>query len=206
MLPAQRQVHRDCYVPESARIVGIFGPSGIGKTTLAQRLAGKDAVFMTLEDWRMQAGERIRTQRGDEDCVAGLLETVDLDNLSGLHDKRGTREELVHALVARVHKGRKTILVEGVQDRSLEDVLRAVENQIVSAPTARVRLDIPRLLDRWRWAKVEGARLGVPSETIREAMRVRPWSFTAALGALQTAAFRTTLRATGDARRSVEEE
>lgn len=159
-------------------MVFILGPSGVGKTTVAQTLAGDEALQLTEADVleSLSAQARARTWSSPlTDASSVLLECP------CFLDRRPAAQDALRTLLRlRAGGGRRTIVVEADSGTAMERLMEAVH----PGYRATIVLRFPIGRGRLRFAKRLCRELNIDDENAQATTTLRPWTYTAVKAAL----------------------
>lgn len=162
-------------------VVYVLGPAGVGKTTVARRLAGADALVIDAVALRGAVARRARDGRFPPALVDAPVLVI--DGVQGLYARYGFVDLLGELLRGRAELGRRTILVEGRDDRSLSVLFGPVP----LAWRASVLLRFPVGSGRKKHVLRRCAERGLPFARGRHAVTIDPWTYEAVERALDAA-------------------
>lgn len=156
--------------------VVVVGPPGVGKTSVAVRIAGPERIL--LEGCELQAAllRRVRTGRWEARLVRapGLV----LDDLRWLGARPGVVPMLAELVERRGERGRRTVLCQCDADGSIDALM--CEMGAGSCVVIGLRFPAGKRA-RNRFARRACDELGVPWEAARRTAALEPWSYAAVL-------------------------
>jgi hypothetical protein len=150
-------------------LVFVLGPSGVGKSTVAQRLlAGRVVVEMRFREALVDAVARGAWPRRYTHAPALLV-----DDLDYLHGRMGACDFLARLLRARAEAGRFTVVCQGPADDSVSELAR----RLPCEQRATVLLRFPVGRGRRGWVQERASHHGVPWPLARDLSTLDPWSY-----------------------------
>ncbi len=157
--------------------VVLLGPQGVGKTSVALRLAGPDVLHLARGEVREACVRAVRRQAWPQDVLE--VPALVLDGPSFLHRRPGATR-LLHQLIAeRTAAGRRTLACQGA-DESVSLLLDAVEPEY----RVTVCLRFPRGRGRIRFAVRMAERMGLERRVGRTLHVEEPWTYARVIEAL----------------------
>ncbi|MEN9786877.1 MAG: hypothetical protein RLZZ299_2141 [Pseudomonadota bacterium] len=161
---------------EGRPLVCVLGPSGVGKTTVAERLLqGLPVTRAVFHDAVCAAARRGGWSRALEQAPALLF-----DDLACLHGRVGAVGLLADLLERRAAAGLRTVLCQGADD-SLPELTR----RVACAHRATLLLRFPVGCGRRRHVQRRASALGVPWDEARACVTLEPWTYATVDAALQ---------------------
>jgi len=161
------------------RLIIVTGPAGVGKTTVANRIAGLGAVHVEGKALHHATVEWIRRT-----CWAGpILECphLVLDAPVFLPRRPGAASALKELIRRRVEAGRVTVLCEGsVSDGSIGLLMDAVPPEV----RATITLRFPVGRGRLRFARHTCDDLGLEGHQAHQVTSLDPWTYARVVEAL----------------------
>ncbi|MBN1336164.1 MAG: hypothetical protein JXB39_09400 [Deltaproteobacteria bacterium] len=161
-------------------LVVIAGPVGVGKTTVALKVAGDRVRHLERSELHGATVDRVRRRRWPENLTGP--EPLVLDGPVYLPQRPAAAAALQELICQRVDLGHRTLLVEGtVRDGSLGLLMDVVppEQRIT------VMLRFPGSRGRARFARQVCAEFGLPWHLGRGLHHLEPWSYAAVREALR---------------------
>ncbi len=163
-------------------LVVVAGPEGVGKTTVALRVAGEGARRLEGGELHRATVDRVR-RRWWPDHLTGP-EPLVLDGPVFLAQRPAAAAALQELIHQRVEHGYRTIIVEGaIRDGSLGLLMDAVPPE----QRVTVMLRFPGVRGRARFARRVCEELGLPWRHARALDGLEPWSYAAVREALTVA-------------------
>jgi GTPase SAR1 family protein len=153
-------------------VIVITGPEGVGKTSVAQRIVGEDAL--RLDDTAVhRATVRWLKQDAWDTELAAAPELI-IDGPVFLPQRLGAARALADLVRRRTCAGLRTVLCEGgLADGSVALLMDAVElNQRVT-----LTLRFPKGGGRRRFAQRMCDARGLDRSLVRSTMGIEPWSY-----------------------------
>lgn len=153
-------------------LIFILGPSGVGKTSVARRIVGEDALAYSQEDLLRALNDAARTRRWSttlEQAPALLFDDIDF-----LHGRYGALELLGQLLRLRAKAGRRTAFCQGA-----DTSMTLLYDQLPPHLRVSVLLRFPVGSGRRRHVVRRCLQRGIPFELVREAVILEPWSYAA---------------------------
>ncbi len=161
-------------------IVIIMGPSGVGKTSVARRVAGDACRYLDTPALQKAILRRVRTGAWSKALIKarGLV----MDGPVWLRNRPGVVELIVELLRCRGEIGRSTVVCQCDTDSSI-DVL------IAAAPCgtlALVGLRFPKgKRGRLRFARRMCEERGIAKEMARGTDQIEPWRYDRVIEAIE---------------------
>lgn len=151
----------------------VLGPNGVGKSTVARRIAGSEALEVDAEAIRnaLLSVARFRAWPHAMDKVPALI----LDGMDCLYNRFGAVEMLGQLVRQRALAGHRTVLCQGPVDTSLTLLATGVPHHL----RATILLRFPVGSGRRRYIKQRCAERGIDFSLAREAVFLEPWSYAA---------------------------
>ena len=150
----------------------ILGPTGVGKTSVALRLAGQPAVHVGTRSLQEALLDRVRLGAWPEEfreCPARVL-----DGPVFLRGRDGVVDLLRELVQGRARKGRRTVLCQDDSDGSIEELIAVLKPGSVSL----IGLRFPTgKRGRVRFARRVCEDLGAPVEAARGTETMVPWRY-----------------------------
>lgn len=170
-------------LPRSVReriVVIITGPTGVGKTSVALRIAGEGAVHLEGRSLNSATVSRARLMRWPDRFLNAP--SLVLDGPVFLGNRPGVAKALRELICARSQSCRKTILCEGdPRDGSIALLMDAVE----PSHRATLTLRFPVGTGKRRFVKGLCKELGIDLRNMTSLLQIEPWSYAAVIRAAE---------------------
>ena len=160
------------------RMLFILGPGGVGKTTVAQTLAGEDALPLSESDVLGALNEQTRTREWSPH--SSIAPSVLLECPCFLDRRPAARDALRTLLRLRAGGGRRTVVVEAESGTSMERIMEAVH----PGYRATIVLRFPVGRGSCAFAKRLCSDLGIGHESAQATTEIHPWTYAAVRAAL----------------------
>ena len=150
----------------------VLGPSGVGKSSVAERLVGPSPLVLDGRQLRQALVRRVRTGKWPK----ALLESAALviDGPEHFEDGDHPLAMLADLLGARTAGGFRTAVVEVPGDGSVEALLRCMP----PGASVVIGLRFPKgQRGRVRFARRECQRLGLGQSAAAATARLEPWTY-----------------------------
>ena len=157
----------------SRPLIFILGPKGVGKSVVARRLLGEDALRLDGKELADRVARTIRARRWEpelQDC-----ESLILDAPYFISRRPGYHRSIGRLLNERVERGHRTILLESQDMASLQRLMDTVALE----RRATVSLRFPVGRGRRRYALKLCEELNIDTSYARQSVNIDPWSYTA---------------------------
>ncbi len=160
-------------------LVFLFGPGGVGKTTVAARLAQARATPGTVVEPLVVDGPALRAHlvgRARNGRFAAPLEhapSLIVDGVDCLYGREGAVGFFGGLLGTRCAAGHRTVVVQGCADDSLALLYSSVPPEC----RASVLLRFPVGRGRRRFVQAECRERGVPFTAARGLVTAEPWTY-----------------------------
>ncbi len=165
----------------SRPVVFVLGPEGAGKTRVAERVVGPGALWLGPMAFNEHMSQRVGARRWAPELLAA--DRLVLDGICFLRARPGAARFIAELVRERVAAGRRTVLVQGDHEASLDVLLREFDDGV----RATVALRFPKgERGRLRFARRVCDRLGIPRTAARGTEQIEPWSYLAVIRALAT--------------------
>jgi hypothetical protein len=149
----------------------IFGPAGVGKTSVARRIAGASALEIDAEGLR-KAMLIVARQKvwppGMEEAPALILDDVD-----SLFGRLGAIDIIGHLLERRALADLSTVVCQGEGDVSMHYLYGPIPHHL----RATLLIRFPVGSGRRRYIKQRCLERGIDFVMAREAIVMEPWSY-----------------------------
>ena len=159
-------------------VVFLLGPTGVGKTAVAQRLLGTDAAHITGKPLLDVLSYQARYRRWPDPLR--FAPTLIMDGPCFLTRRPAVQQALRGLLQARVSDGLRTALCEADDVTSLLSLMEGVSSEM----RATVALRFPEGRGRRRTAARMCDELGLSRVFARKVVDIEPWTYTRVLTAL----------------------
>ncbi len=166
----------------------IFGPAGVGKTSVARHLLGDDALYLDDQKLIDTLSHRVRFRRWPDEIAmtSGLI----LDGPCFLGRRPSVLKALQDLVNQRVAAAMRTVVCEGEDGSPLSELIDAVE--VDHRATVVLRFPVGR--GRRRFANRICDELGYNRQLATEMALFEPWSYSAVRERLQGLVPRKTSR------------
>ena len=161
-------------------IVIIMGPDGVGKTSVACRIAGDGARRLSAPALQQAILRRVRTGAWSKALVKarGLI----LDGPVWLRNRPGVVELIVELLRARSEAGRSTVVCQANTDCHVDVLIAAAPRGTL----ALVGLRFPKgKRGRLRFARRMCELRGIPKDAARGTDQILPWRYDRVIEAIE---------------------
>lgn len=152
-------------------VVFLAGPQGSGKSLVAAKLAGPDAMVLDNRAVQQQLVSRARYNRFAP-AVVGAPRLI-LDGVDFLYGREGATRLLGGLLAERAAAGRLTVVVGGNAD----DSMQLLYPSVAPHQRASVLLRFPVGRGRRRFVQQECVRLSLPFVAAKAFVTMEPWSY-----------------------------
>lgn len=150
----------------------LLGPSGVGKTAVAQRIAGEGAP--RLDTTRLQEALVRRVRSGGWPRTLLRPQALVLDGPVWLRGRPGVVDLLRELVVERARAGRKTILCQSDDDGSIDELIAVLKR----GTAVVIGLRFPKgRRGRLRFARRLCDEIGAPAEAARLTVQLDPWRY-----------------------------
>ena len=155
--------------------VVVMGPSGVGKTTVAMKLAQLDGAKPCRLDTVAVANEVVHRARSGRWSTRVLEQpALVLDGPTYLRDRPGVVELLCDVVRSRMNAGLRTIICEQNNDGSTHAVLQGMPVGSVAV----LGLRFPRSrAGRMRFARRTCSKMGIDPRLARGTDAIEPWAY-----------------------------
>ncbi len=163
-------------------VVVVLGPSGVGKTCVAHRVAAPDGSALVLGAREVQEAlvERV-AQRGWSERLLTVRALV-LDGPVWLRNRPAAVDALCELLYARSDAGFRTLVCQGTSDASVEELM----GRMPAGSLAVIGLRFPKgSRGRLRFARRACDELAIPRTAARSTDLIEPWGYARVMAALQ---------------------
>lgn len=164
------------------QVIYVLGPRGVGKSQVARRLAGADALV--LDGPGLRSAVAIRARHGAFPATVRDAPALVIDGVDCLYARYGFVELVGGLLRERAEAGRRTILVQGAADGSLTLLFAPVPNEL----RASVLLRFPVGSGRKKHVLRRCKERGLPFARVRHVVQLDPWTYERVEQALDAAA------------------
>jgi hypothetical protein len=161
----------------------LLGPPGVGKSSVAQRIAGEAGSWIERLDTRgLQEALVARVAARGWDARWIEAEALVVDGPVWLRNRPAAVAAVCELLCARSAAGRRTIVCQSEQDGSIEALMDAME----AGSLAVVGLRFPKgERGRLRFARRICDDLGIARAAARGTDTLEPWGYAAVVGHLR---------------------
>ena len=153
-------------------VVILMGPDGVGKTSVAARIAGERSRRLDTRALQQAILRRVRTGAWSKALIRarGLI----LDGPVWLRNRPGVVEMIVELLHARGEIGRRTVVCQADTDCHIDVLIAAAPRGTL----ALVGLRFPKgKRGRLRFARRMCEERGIPKEAARGIEHLEPWRY-----------------------------
>lgn len=162
----------------------VLGPKGVGKSSVAARLLGKDAIVVSGDGLRSALTRAARYKKWPEgwEVAPALL----LDEVDCLHGRFGVLQMLGRLLDQRARNNLATVICQGSADTSITLLYESVPLHL----RASLLLRFPVGRGRRSYVKARCEARGIGMVHVKKGAELEPWSYAAVesyLDSLQTA-------------------
>ena len=167
-------------VIRSRTMIFVLGPAGVGKTTVATRIGGPNARYLSSDDVLDAINQLTRLR-----SMAVELETfptIVLECPSFMSRRPAAQSALQSLLRVRAGGGRRTIVCEAESGTHVEDLMSVVH----PGYRATVVLRFPVARGRKRYALRVCEELGLPAHCASGMESLDPWTYEAVRAELST--------------------
>jgi len=164
----------------SRTMVFLLGPSGVGKTTVANSLAGQDALYLSDAKVLTALNDYVRNRSWDEDLLKWT--SVVLECPCFLARRPSALQALQSLLRARSGGGRRTVVCEAESGTSMEELMGSVH----PGYRATVVLRFPVGRGRKRFALRVCDELGLAASYAEDTIDLEPWTYAAVRSEIST--------------------
>jgi hypothetical protein len=166
----------------------IFGPAGVGKTSVARHLLGEDALYLDDQALIDTLSHRVRYRRWPDEIATamGLI----LDGPCFLGRRPSVLKALQDLVNQRVAAAMRTVVCEGEDGSPLSELIDAVD--VDARATLVLRFPVGR--GRRRFANRICDELGYDRQLAMEMALLEPWTYSAVRARLERMAPRKTAR------------
>lgn len=149
----------------------IFGPAGVGKTTVARRIAGSGALEIGAEDLRraMLVVARQKAWPPEMESAPALI----LDDVGSLFGRLGAIDLIGHLLERRALAALATVVCQGEGDVSMHYLYGPIPHHL----RATLLLRFPVGSGRRRYLRQRCQESGLDFAAMREALSLEPWTY-----------------------------
>ena len=152
-------------------MVFVLGPSGVGKTTVAKRIGGSSARYLSSEDVLKAINAFARSRKIPDDL--DTCPTLILECPSFLERRPAAQNALQSLLRVRAGGDRRTVVCEAESGTPLEDLMSVVH----PGYRATVMLRFPVGRGRKRYALRVCDELGLPAHCASGTESLDPWTY-----------------------------
>lgn len=150
----------------------ILGPDGSGKSSVARRLAGPEALVLSTRELQDALVEQVAARLWSTDVLAAPV--LVLDGPVWLRNRPATVSALTGLLCARLDAGRRTLVCQSDRDGSVHLLLDVTPAG--SVVVLGLRMPTGRR-GRMRFARRMCDRMGLPREAARGTGVLEPWTY-----------------------------
>jgi hypothetical protein len=155
-------------------VIVVMGPQGVGKSSVARRIAGANSVHLEEKALHAVTVQRVRHARWSDKLLT--TPTLVLDGPVFLHVRPGATKALRELVRDRCDTGRKTIICEGsTRDGSISLLMDAVEPE----KRATVMLRFPVGSGKRRFIRILCRNMGLDLCHVPSLVNIVPWSYAA---------------------------
>ncbi len=169
-------------VLRSRPFILILGPLGVGKTTVALRVLGGDALILQGEALHTAAVRAVRRKRWTGELLGAPA--LIIDGPTYLGRRPGATRLLLELIRARADQGLRTIVCQGQGDDSAALLADALEPELRATLTLRFPIGRGRQRFQVRMAQ----RMGLEPAVGRRLVVEEPWTYERVLAALRDGA------------------
>ncbi len=172
-------LHRSLPQVLSARPIRfVLGPKGVGKSSVAARLLGKDAIVVSGDGLRSALTRAARYKKWPEgwEAAPALL----LDEVDCLHGRFGVLQMLGRLLDQRARNSLATVICQGSADTSITLLYDSVPLHL----RASLLLRFPVGRGRRSYVKARCEARGIDMAHVKKGAALEPWSYAAVEGYL----------------------
>jgi hypothetical protein len=157
----------------------IFGPAGVGKTSVARHLLGEEALYLDDQALIDTLSHRVRYRRWPDEIASatGLI----LDGPCFLGRRPSVLRALQDLVSQRVEAAMRTVVCEGEDGSPLSELIDAVD--VDSRATLVLRFPVGR--GRRRFANRICDELGYDRQLATEMALLDPWTYSAVRARLE---------------------
>ncbi len=151
----------------------VLGPKGVGKSSVAARLLGKDAIVVSGEGLRSALTRAARYKKWPEgwEAAPALL----LDEVDCLHGRFGVLQMLGRLLDQRARNNLATVICQGSADTSITLLYESVPLHL----RASLLLRFPVGRGRRSYVKARCEARSIDMAHVKKGAALEPWSYAA---------------------------
>lgn len=152
-------------------VVYVLGPRGVGKSTVARRLAGADALL--LDGASLRSAVATRARLGAYPAILRDAPTLVIDGVDCLYARYGYVDLVGALLRERAEAGHRTVLVQGSTDGSITLLFAPVPNGLRASVLLRFPVGSGRKKHVLRRCKDRE----IPFVKVRHVVNLEPWTY-----------------------------
>ncbi len=159
-------------VVRQRRVVVVIGPEAVGKTSVAQRILGVNALRLNTHQVQESLIRRVREGAWPEEMLAS--EGLMLDGPVWLRGRLGVVELLKELLVRRARAKLRTLVVQSDSDGSIDELIGVMP----PGTLAVIWLRFPKgKRGRLRFARRVCRDVGAPEQAANGTENMQPWRY-----------------------------
>jgi len=162
------------------RVVVVLGPSGVGKTRVALRIADGEALVLNAKEVQEALIERVGQRRWADRLLQAP--SLVLDGPVWLRNRPAAVDALCELLYACSDAGVRTLVCQGSSDASVEELM----GRMPAGSLAVIGLRFPKgTRGRLRFARRACDGLALPRTAARGTDSLEPWGYAQVMDALR---------------------